>query len=922
MRRSIVERFISRWRKEVGPDIFPAFRLIIPDKDRERPMYGLKEKAIAKLLIKVMKINKDSDDGFTLLNWKQPGQSAASRMAGDFAGRCYEVLSKRAFRSNPGDLTITQVNDMLDQLSAAQKEENQLPIFDKFYRNMNADELMWLIRITLRQMKVGATEKTFFDIWHPDAETLFSVSSNLRRVCWELHEPSRRLETHETTINLMQCFQPQLAAFQMHDFGKMIQRMRLPPEDPEFWVEEKLDGERMQLHMIADDRVKGGKRFAFWSRKAKDYTYLYGEGFEDEKSALTRHIKGAFEERVDNLILDGEMIEWDPEQNAMVPFGTLKTAALSEQRNPFSTASRPLYRVFDLLYLNGRSLIDFELKERRRALEACVKSVDQRLEVHTFKKGSSTADIEPLLRQVVLEASEGLVIKNPHSPYQLNMRSDNWMKVKPEYMTEFGEDLDCIVIGGYYGSGRRGGNISSFLCGLRVDQKQIAAGANRQKCFSFFKVGGGLAASDYAQIRHLTDGKWKDWNPQKPPIEFIELGGGDRQYERPDVWIRPGESVVVAVKAASINVTDQFRMGFTLRFPRFKSLRTDRNWESALSISGFQALKANAEKEKKEKEFQIDDSRKTKRARTSKKKPLIIAGHERVVSVPYEAPIEAAASTSVFKNLNFYIITESLKPERRTKQELEDLVRLNGGNIFQKQDAAPTMICVGDKMTVRVSSLKKRGGIDVLRPLWLFDCLAMAGVDTGRKPLWLPPEPKHMLFIAQQGSEEKVDGSVDAFGDSYARETSIDELRQVIKDMDTKSEFPFNRHQFRNELAEHGYELGDARGWLFEGLRIYLDGLKEVDVDGEADINLSSLRSRMALNTARFGSATMVHSLDDDEEITHIVTDLKQGHRNDLKEIRQRVSTRKRLPRIVTVEWIERSWEEKTRLAEEGFEAR
>ena len=195
-------------------------------------MYGLKEKAIAKLLIKVMKINKDSDDGFTLLNWKQPGQSAASRMAGDFAGRCYEVLSKRAFRSNPGDLTITQVNDMLDQLSAAQKEENQLPIFDKFYRNMNADELMWLIRIILRQMKVGATEKTFFDIWHPDAETLFSVSSNLRRVCWELHEPSRRLETHETTINLMQCFQPQLAAFQMHDFGKMIQRHEVASRRP------------------------------------------------------------------------------------------------------------------------------------------------------------------------------------------------------------------------------------------------------------------------------------------------------------------------------------------------------------------------------------------------------------------------------------------------------------------------------------------------------------------------------------------------------------------------------------------------------------------------------------------------------------------------------------------------------------------
>lgn len=48
--------------------------------------YHLKEKAIGRLLVKVMKINKDSDDGYTLLNWKQPG---ASRSAGDFALRCY-----------------------------------------------------------------------------------------------------------------------------------------------------------------------------------------------------------------------------------------------------------------------------------------------------------------------------------------------------------------------------------------------------------------------------------------------------------------------------------------------------------------------------------------------------------------------------------------------------------------------------------------------------------------------------------------------------------------------------------------------------------------------------------------------------------------------------------------------------------------
>ena len=632
----------------MGNDIYPAFRLIIPEKDRDRAMYGLKEKAIGKILVKVMRINKDSEDGQSLLNWKLPGGSAGSRMAGDFAGRCFEVINKRAMRTEVGSLTIAEVNEMLDGLSAAQKEEGQMPIFEEFYARMNPEELMWLIRVILRQMKVGATEKTLFDIWHPDADSLFNVSSSLRRVCWELYDRNVRLESEERGVALMQCFQPQLAQFQMHSFQKMVERMRPTDTDRAFWIEEKLDGERMQLHMVTDESVPGGKRFGFWSRKAKDYTYLYGNGFMDENSALTRHLTEAFDPDVRNIILDGEMITWDPEQDAIVPFGTLKTAALAEQRNPFSnTGQRPLFRVFDVLYVNGTVLTNYTLRDRRKMLEASVRSIHRRLEIHEYKEAFETSEIEPLLRKVVAEASEGLVLKNPRSPYRLNDRNDDWMKVKPEYMTEFGESLDCIIIGGYYGSGHRGGNLSSFLCGLRVDENQIRQGANPQKCFSFFKVGGGFTAADYAAVRHQTEGKWKDWDAKRPPKDWIELAGGDLQHEKPDVWIKPEDSVVVSVKAASVTTTDQFRLGFTLRFPRFKSLREDRDWKSALSIQEFMDLKANVEKEVKEKEFRVDDQRR-KRVKTVRKKAVAVMGAENDFFAPYAGP-----ETKIFEGLNF-----------------------------------------------------------------------------------------------------------------------------------------------------------------------------------------------------------------------------------------------------------------------------
>jgi DNA ligase-4 len=185
-------------------------------------MYGIKEKMIGKMLVKIMKIDKNSEDGFNLLNWKLPGQAAASSMAGDFAGRCYDVLSKRPMRTDVGSMLIEEVNEKLDQLSTASKEEQQLPILADFYRRMNPEELMWLIRIILRQMKVGATERTFFDVWHPDAESLYSISSSLRRVCWELHDPNIRLDAEERGVSLMQCFQPQLAQFQMQSLDRMI----------------------------------------------------------------------------------------------------------------------------------------------------------------------------------------------------------------------------------------------------------------------------------------------------------------------------------------------------------------------------------------------------------------------------------------------------------------------------------------------------------------------------------------------------------------------------------------------------------------------------------------------------------------------------------------------------------------------------
>ncbi|CZR57359.1 related to DNA ligase 4 [Phialocephala subalpina] len=902
-RQNIISRFISRWRNDVGNDFYPALRLILPEKDRDRPMYGLKEKAMGKLIVKMLKISPDSDAGRSLLDWKLPGRTTATRMAGDFAGRCYEALSPRTRRTGFGDMRIAEVNELLDKLAAVSKEEEQLPIFEEFYNRMNAEELQWLIRIILRQMKVGATEKTFLNVWHPDGEALFNVSSSLRRVCWDLVDPEINLEAEKRGISLMECFQPQLAQFQMKTIPQMIIKMGCTDKDKEFWVEEKLDGERMQLHMESDPSIKGGRRFGFWSRKGKDYTYLYGNGLEDENSSLTRFLKDAFDPELENIILDGEMITWDPNTNAMVGFGSLKTAAISEQRNPYGgSGHRPLLRVFDCLYVNGQDITYYTLRDRRNALERSVRNVEMRLEIHKYQVAKEAKLVEDELHRVIAEASEGLVLKNPRSLYRLNSRNDDWMKVKPEYMTEFGESLDCVVIGGFYGSGHRGGTLSSFLCGLRVDDNRVKAGDDPMKCLSFFKVGGGFRAEDYARIYHKTEGKWIDWDRNNPPNDLIVLGGGEKQAERPDVWIKPCDSVVLEVKAASVGASDQYGFRYSLRFPRFKKLRDDKTWREALSTYEFIELKNRVEEESsKNKELKVDMSR---RATKRQKKELVIAGNDSKIRTPYAGP-----QTKAFENLTFCVTEGMVQQPKKSKAELEQIIKSNGGNIIQK----PTeegIVVIGDKRVVSVVSLIKKNQTNIVKPIWLLDALKQVEIDGPERQRFLIPfEPTHMFHMLPH-IRENVEGAIDDYGDSYARDVSVDDLKRIIDNMIHPKNSEFSAPNFLFELGERGKGFDDLPGSMFR--RCVARFVPAGDDEEGSSVDLQIAKSQFL-----FAGGTVAEG-DDDDTITHFV--LADSSSEQVKALREKISRKRgRIPRIVSLRWLSESWAEKTLLDGEQF---
>jgi DNA ligase-4 len=101
--------------------------------------------------------------------------------------------------------------------------------------------------------------------------------------------------------------------------------------------------------------------------------------------------------------------------------------------------------IFDLLYLNGQSLLDKSTAFRKRNMRHCVKETKGRIEYVTEFKGKTGRDVRDKMERVMEARGEGLVIKHPLSKYVLNGRNADWIKVKPEYMVRLGRALSAIA---------------------------------------------------------------------------------------------------------------------------------------------------------------------------------------------------------------------------------------------------------------------------------------------------------------------------------------------------------------------------------------------------------------------------------------------------------------------------------------------
>ncbi len=288
---------------------------------------------------------------------------------------------------------------------------------------------------------------------------------------------------------------------------------------PVAWVEDKFDGIRAQLH-------RGRERAEVFTRDLKRVT-----GQFDELAIAAGKMK-------DEVILDGEIVAY--EHGRRLTFQDLQKRLGRKNSADFFLGGEIPVRlmVFDLLWLNGVSLIREPLRKRRELLDGL--ELPAGIERVRVSKIHSAGEIDAEFDASRARSNEGLIVKDAGSAYTPGRRGLAWLKLKKELAT-----LDVVVVGAEYGHGKRSGVLSDYTFAVRNNGELLTIG----KAYS------GLTD---AEIAELTEHFLANTVAQK----------GRYREVVPDI--------VLEVAFDRVQQSDRHASGLALRFPRIKAIRRDK----------------------------------------------------------------------------------------------------------------------------------------------------------------------------------------------------------------------------------------------------------------------------------------------------------------------------------------------------------
>jgi len=329
---------------------------------------------------------------------------------------------------------------------------------------------------------------------------------------------------------------------------KVIEKMK------EVDVQYKYDGFRVQIH-------KKGDEIRMFSRNLEEMTHMFPELTEAAKKQI----------KADSVILDSEALAYNPQSEEFLPFQ--ETTKRRRKHNILEMAGKlPLKAfVFDILYKNGKQLLDEPLKKRMEILKETITEDD--VLIRTKNQTITNAkDLGILLEDAISKGLEGVVVKRLESPYEAGGRNFNWVKLKRHSSGELNDTIDCVILGYITGKGKRAEfGAGALLVGVYDDKKD--------EFVTVSKIGTGLTDEEWREVHKRADKIKLEHKPARVNSQII-----------PSVWITP--QIVIEVLADEITRSpihtagkSDGEPGYALRFPRLVSFRSfDKKAEDATSV--------------------------------------------------------------------------------------------------------------------------------------------------------------------------------------------------------------------------------------------------------------------------------------------------------------------------------------------------
>ena len=464
-------------------------------------------------------------------------------------------------------ITLEKVYETLLKIANLEgkgSQEMKMRYVSSLLNDATPQEGKYILKILLGTLRLGIAENTVMDALaiaftgkkenREIIENAYNVSSDLGKVA-EVVSIGGVEQINKFQIRVFSPIRPMLAD-RIKSGEDAVKKFQ-----DNFAAEYKLDGERAQIH-------KQKEKIVIFSRSLENITSYYPDIVEKISKLIIS----------DEVILEAEVVAMNGNSGDFLPFQELMHRRRKYEIDEAVSKYPITVNFFDVLFSDGKNCMKIQYEERRKLLEKIIKQ-DDFVRLIPMSIINNEEQILEVLENSINAGCEGLMLKQLNSSYRAGIRGSNWLKLKREYQNDLGDSLDLVIVGAFFGKGRRTGKYGTLLVATYNDEEDTFP--------SVCKVGTGFTDESLDQLYQILSPKV---TLKKNPRIVSEMEA--------DVWFEP--ELVIEIVASEITLSpihktalDKIKKdtGLALRFPKFTGkIRTEKNSEDSSTDEEVMAL--------------------------------------------------------------------------------------------------------------------------------------------------------------------------------------------------------------------------------------------------------------------------------------------------------------------------------------------